>query len=137
MHEDDRQPRPTLKVLTRLTNASEAAMVISELEAAGIRAMRLPGRLHDIYVEEHNLARAHEVLSTPMSERDLTEAEEAAAATLPAWHPPRGPADEPRLIPEPSRSPTRERHLWKRVLKRAAKQLRDPFGRPLPERTDR
>jgi hypothetical protein len=90
-----------LKVLTRLSNASEAAMVIRELEAAGIRARKLPGRSHDIYVEEHNLARAHEVLSTaPMSEQELTEAEEAAAATLLTSHPPGGPADEPRLIPE-------------------------------------
>jgi hypothetical protein len=70
-------------------------MVVGNLEAAGIRAMQQSamqsGRMGatvgasgacDIFVEEHDLDRAREVLNAePISEDELIRAEEEAAAT--------------------------------------------------------
>ncbi len=88
MTENDSEP--TLEILTTVPGGAEAAIVVGDLEAAGIRAMersstRASGPWgtsgpRDIYVEEHDLDRAREVLNTEaMSEDELVQAEEEAA----------------------------------------------------------
>src|SRR5262249_28405961 len=123
-----------LKVVTTTTYA-EASMIVGELEAAGIRATQWPGgpRLRKVCVEEQDLDRAHELLSAePMSEDELIKAEEEAAATQltrPNATSAKGGVDEPVEVPAP------KRHLWQRVLRRAAKPDRDAFGRLTPDKS--
>jgi hypothetical protein len=43
MAENEPQEEPTLKILTSVPSRAEAAMVIGDLEAAGVYAMERPG----------------------------------------------------------------------------------------------
>jgi hypothetical protein len=90
---EDAPQEPTLKILTTVPSNAEAVMVVGDLEATGIRAMQRSSTQAigpwgasgpcDIYVEEHDLDRAREVLSTDaMSEDELVQAEEEAATQL-------------------------------------------------------
>jgi hypothetical protein len=93
MTDHDREPRQSFKRLTRASTGAEAAMIVGELAASGIRASRLPPIGYrrgqggaGIYVRAKDLARAREVLDAPaLSEDELVEAEEedAAAGNLP------------------------------------------------------
>jgi hypothetical protein len=154
MVEHEPHQETALRVLTTVTDNTQGMMIAGELEASGIRAFIRPGtrfglRSRDVCVHENDLARAREVLNAvPLSEAELIEAEEQAGATLlPAptgtnaeGDPRREPVEiaegEPRRIPEPVDIPTRKRHVWKRLLKRATQTPRDPFGRALPKRSD-
>jgi Putative prokaryotic signal transducing protein len=83
---------PDLEILTTVPGSAEATIVVGDLEAAGIKAMqRATGKTQglwgtpaacDILVFAQDLDRARELLdSYTLSEEELVEAEEAAAAS--------------------------------------------------------
>src|ERR1035437_1921094 len=123
MSDPKHDPEPTLKILTTVPSNAEAAMVVVELEGAGIQAMQRPGALPgglwggpgscDIYVEEQDLDQARGVLNaTPMSEDELVDAEEEAATQL--TQPKKG---DPIEVPVPKREDIED------LLSRAARPL--------------
>jgi hypothetical protein len=126
--DDQHDPEPTLKILTTVPSNAEAAMVVGELEGAGIQAMQRPGALPgglwggpgscDIYVEQQDLDRAREVLSTEaISEDELVQAEEEAATQLTQ---PKGIDPKTGKPYEPVEIPVPKRVDWERALKRAS-----------------
>lgn len=84
-----------LKIATSVSNEPEAQLVCSRLSAAGVHSMLQrsgaggarglgAGGACDVYVEEADLERARELLSTePVSEEELIREEELAASTGP------------------------------------------------------
>jgi hypothetical protein len=142
MVEHEPHQESVLRVLTTVTDRTQGMMIAGELEAAGIHVFIRPGtrfgvRSDDVCVHENDLAGAREVLNgEPLSETELIEAEEEAAATLLPAPPSITAGGEPRRIPEPVDMHTQKRHIWKRLLKREVRTPLDPFGRALPKRSD-
>jgi hypothetical protein len=92
MAQDDPQ-QPTLKILTTVPSNAEAAMVVGELEGAGIQAMQRPGALPgglwggpgscDIYVEQQDLDRVREVINTEARRTHPSRGRSGARLTQP------------------------------------------------------
>jgi hypothetical protein len=88
----DHAPEPKLQIVTSAANSTEAAIIVGDLQAAGIAALDRMGAplgsgwragSRDIYVKEDQLAQARELLAAePMSEEELVRAEEEAASQV-------------------------------------------------------
>jgi hypothetical protein len=139
-----------LKVVTTVGSATEATLVCGRLMEAGIRASHGGGRwsakgARDVYVEAHDLDRAHAVLKDDeggFSEEELARLSEEAggadaeddssAAPIQPTSPKGG--DRQRKPDEPVATPVAKRHHVFNVLERLARGKPDegsphnPFG---------